>query len=409
MLRHALYLVLFLVAPAVALEAQVEFRLASGLVLKAQLRGLGAEGVLLAPEAGAVRRIDLAELAAISFPDARVRVHGAESAVLRFDLAGGDLLYGEVIDGDFDQVRLEADPGRIDLPLDRLESLRVLANAEGLAPDLAADLPEDRDILLVRSGTGIDQVVGEVARLAKTGVWFDWTGEDESLFAYRKDRVVALRLAAPLDPEPLAGIHARVHYRDGSRLSGRVTKKEGGPLVLAHPFGFELDLDASRVAAITFHGGRFSHLSDLEPVSMVETPYIEGGLRYGLRRDESLKGGPLTIGTSWFPKGLSVHSRSEIVYEIEPGLATFSASFGIDGRVADARVKGSIAFSVLLDDEVAFGPVIARAGEEARRIDALPLKGARRLVLRADFADNHHFNGWAVWGTPILARGGERR
>ncbi|MCB9834217.1 MAG: NPCBM/NEW2 domain-containing protein [Planctomycetes bacterium] len=404
---QAIVLALILVTD---LAAQVDVHLADGRRLGGDLVELDPEaGLRLEREGGGNELIPLAEVCSIRFPEASVHRHDADSGLLRFELVGGDLLFGEVIDGDFDQVRLETDAGRVDLPLERLVWMRVLANAQGLARDPVSDLPADRDLLLVRSGEGLDQVVGEVARLAKSGVWFDWTGDAESLFSYRKDRVVGLRLAAPLELEPARGIQARVHFRDGSRLSGRVTRKKGGTLVLEHPIGFRLELDTGRVAAITFEGGHYRYLSDLEPAAFVETPYIEGGLRYGLRRDESLKGGPLTIGEVWFPKGLSVHSRSEIGYDLKAGDGFFSVSCGIDGRVADARVRGAVSFSVLIDDRVVFGPVVLRAGEPPRAVDKIALAGGHRLVLRADFADNHHFNGWAVWGSPVITSGAEGR
>ncbi len=130
-------LMLTLLAPGV--EAQVDLRLASGRVLSGELRALSRDGGLrLAPKEGPEQVLPLAGIESLAFADARVRDHGVDSAALRFDLAGGDLVYGEVIDGDFDQVHVEADPGRIDLPLDRIRSVRVLANSAGLAPDLAA-------------------------------------------------------------------------------------------------------------------------------------------------------------------------------------------------------------------------------------------------------------------------------
>src|SRR5690606_32944634 len=59
-----------------------------------------------------------------------------------------------------------------------------------------------------------------------------------------------------------------------------------------------------------------TYLSDLNPVSST-SPY------YGVKRDRSLLGSPLTIGGQTFEKGLGVHSPSEIVYNLGGKYALF--------------------------------------------------------------------------------------
>ncbi|MCA9322345.1 MAG: NPCBM/NEW2 domain-containing protein, partial [Planctomycetes bacterium] len=99
-----------------------------------------------------------------------------------------------------------------------------------------------------------------------------------------------------------------------------------------------------------------------------------------------------------------VHSRCQLQFDLSQGWDSFSSAVGIDGAVAEREVKGAVAFSVLVDDVRVAGPTIVRAGEAPVWITGVDLRGKKTLTLLADFADNYHFNGWAVWGGALLVR-----
>ena len=382
-------------------------------VLVRRVSGENATGRLISVDPEAV--VLAAGDATLTVPTAEVvslRVRGAVADVplpgsswLRFDMAGGDVVYGTISASNYDTVSVDTPlVGPLTLPLDATRRMVVLANVGDTARSAGEAVEADRDVLFLRSNKGVDHVIGDIARFGRDGVWFEWNDDGESLFRFKEDRVVAVRLA---EPEPLEddgdGLAASVWGRDGSRLSGRLAKEKGGELRLTLPTGASVTIDVDALALVTLRSDRMTFLSDLEAASFVETPYLEGGLTFGLHRDEGLRGGTVVAGGVHFPRCLAVHSRSDVTYELGGAFARFSVGVALDDSRAGLPVQGAVSFSVLADGEVVAGPVVRRAGEAPHWID-LDVSGAKALTLRADFADNFHFNGWAVWGAPVLVR-----
>ena len=399
-------LMLTICLAALSTPAQVELRLLDGRVLNGRLRSLSADGALKFLPAGAAEAEEhtLSEVIGLRFGEAPLTTWGRDTPLLRFEISGGDVVYGTVIDGNFDEVRVEAAWGRMTIPLDVLDRVVILANATGIDTQATIVGDDGQDVLLVRSKAGVDRVHGSLVRFQRQGVLFEWGDGEESLFSYRSHKVATVALAEAEAPATPKASFVRVFFRDGSRLSGQVTREAGRGLVFRHLTGAVLEVNLADLAEVSVSSGRFVHLSDLAPAKVKETPYLPGGFRYGLNVDHGLNGRPLSIGRRSFPRGLSVHSRCEVSYSLNRKYVHFSAAFGLDGQVASRRVKGSVRFSVLLDGKVVFGPVLARAGEEPRWISRLNVAGGETLTLRADFGDNHHFNGWAVWGSPFLVK-----
>lgn len=393
---------LALVLSATAQDVLV--RRVSGENASGRLLSISPEEVILASGDSSLS-VPTAEIVSLRVRGAVADVPVPGSSWLRFDMAGGDVVYGTISGSDYDTVSVDTPlVGPLTLPLDATRRMVVLANVADMARSAGEGIEADRDVLFLRSTKGVDHVIGDIARFGRDGVWFEWNDDDESLFRFKEDRVVAVRLA---EPEPLEdrgeGLAAAVWGRDGSRLSGRLSKEKGGELRLSLPTGASVTIDVDALALVTLVNERMTFLPDLEPSSFVETPYLEGGLTFGLHRDEGLRGGTVVAGGVHFPRCLAVHSRSDVSYALGGDAKRFSVGVAVDDSRADLPVQGAVSFSVLVDGEVVAGPIVRRAGEEPQWID-LDVKGVKSLTLRADFADNFHFNGWAVWGAPVLVR-----
>ncbi len=404
MIRHGVLWALVLVGMLHPLTGQVELRRTNGALTSGRLISISAGGVLNFRDGATKDKITLplAEVVSLRFGNPPVSRYGSDSSLLRFEMAGGDIVYGSIIDGDFDHVRVESLLGRIKIPLDALERVVCLANASGLDARAKVVGDDGQDVLLVRSKVGVDSVHGSLTRFTRTGALFELGDGEETLFGFKKKKVASVSLAEPEAPKSIKGVHSVVFFRDGSRLTGKLTKNVGSSIQFEHATGATLELSVISVAEIDIRNGQFTHLSDLKPIKVLETPFLAGGLKYGLAVDQGIQGGPLSIGTRGFPRGLSVHTRCAVTFTVDPGWASFSSAIGVDGAVAHSRVRASINFSVLLDGKVVVGPTLCRAGEEPKWLENVDLKDAKTLTLVADFADNYHFNGWAVWGSPYF-------
>ncbi len=385
------------------LVGQVKVRTVDGGLFEGRLTASSEQGdLVLAGADGKTRRLSARRVLWIRWSEPKASEPGVGSRLLRFDLWGGDRVFGEIQSSDFDSVVLKHSLlGRLEIPLDAVHQVMVLANSTRRGEHLGEDAPKDRDVIFMRSGKSIDTLAGDLIRFKKSAAVFEW-GSEESTFRFNEDRVVAIRLA---DDDVVArpeGLHAQVLLKDGSRLTGRFFRSESGPFRLQSPLGLDVEIQESALVEVGFRGGDFVFLSDLEPARVEETPYIQGDLKFGLHRDEGLRGGPPTISDEYFLKALCVHSRCAVTYRLDGRFESFVAAVGLDGHTAGKDVPGSVAFSVLGDGRAVSPVTVMKAGEPARWISVSSLGDVKKLTLLADFSENFHFNGWAVWGDPVL-------
>ena len=92
-------------------------------------------------------------------------------------------------------------------------------------------------------------------------------------------------------------------------------------------WGQELNLPATDVLDVKFRGGKVTFLSDLTPAKVEETPYF--GHRLPWRRDVNLLGEPLKINGQSFDRGLAVHSRCILTYDLQGTLFPLRGPSGL--------------------------------------------------------------------------------
>jgi hypothetical protein len=130
--------------------------------------------------------------------------------------------------------------------------------------------------------------------------------------------------------------------------------------------------DAGRLTRLDFSKGKLTYLSDLEPTAVVETSTEDHVFHF--RRDANLDGGPLRMGGEAYAKGLGVHSRTVLTYDIGGEYREFRAVLGVDeGVVTDARVMVVIEG----DGRELYKAEVGR--KDPPRPVALDVKGVRQL------------------------------
>ncbi len=77
-----------------------------------------------------------------------------------------------------------------------------------------------------------------------------------------------------------------------------------------------------------FRGGKMTYLSDLNPSKVEETPFF--GHRLPWRRDVNLLGEPLKMKGQTYERGVAVHSRCVLTYDLNGRYSTFEALVGFD-------------------------------------------------------------------------------
>jgi NPCBM/NEW2 domain len=107
----------------------------------------------------------------------------------------------------------------------------------------------------------------------------------------------------------------------------------------------------------------------------------------------------LTLGGRFYEKGLYAHSPSRYTFAVNRKWKTFRSTIGLrDGATA----QGSAIFTVRGDGRELYRSRALRAGsQEDLNVD---ISRVKELELRAEGAEGHNHNSWAIWADPIVSR-----
>lgn len=268
------------------------------------------------------------------------------------------------------------------VPLERIVQLLLPRAAErpaDVAREIAAlRLPrEARDVVVLSKKPGqFAPVSGILKSLDAARVVLNYDGSDTTMDAAT---VVAVRLAA------VAGAAAplpagTVETAGGERLAFTAAAIKGGTLRLTTSALGEVQIPAASVAAIRFRNDRLAYLSDLEPADVKQAGYL--GDTFPYVRDKAIGGGPLRLGGTVYEKGLGLHARTELTYDLGGAYKRLVAMAGID----DAVPLGAARLTILADGRALVDRLpLDRTGKpQAISVD---VTGVRRLVIVADFGD----------------------
>lgn len=210
--------------------------------------------------------------------------------------------------------------------------------------------------------------------------------------------VEGLILAARKESDPADQLRARFQLADGVAVSGRWKDLDSATWKVEAPWGQEMKLPAGEVTDVRFRGGRMTYLSDLNPSKVEEIPYF--GRKLPWRRDVNLLGEPLKMGGHTYSRGLAVHSRSVLTYDINGKYATFEATVGFDDS---SRGQGRVDCRVFADDKEVYANPDLRATDPPAKL-SLKIAGAEQLRLVVDFGKDQDTGDRVIWANARLYR-----
>ena len=238
-------------------------------------------------------------------------------------------------------------------------------------------------------------VRGRIVELGAERGRFAFGGNTRSFSIDKIYGVVFAAGARELSAEPVT-----CWLTDGSTFSGRLRSADRERIKITASFGVEVEVPIARVLRLVFRSSRVVYVSDLSP-TRTDT---QGRLHrpWPVRRDRSVSGGPLLIDGRSFAKGLGVHSRTELVFELGGVYESFAATVGIDDR---ARPRGSVVFRVsdLSSPEALYDSGLVTGRDEPRSI-LIDVSEVQRLALLVDYGDGLDLSDHADWGDARLIR-----
>jgi hypothetical protein len=285
--------------------------------------------------------------------------------------------------------------GNLEIPLERVQAIVL-----GAVPDAASRerlektlLAGDRkqDVVVLTNG---DEMTGTLTGFDDESLQLERPGGPVSI---QRGGARAIAFSSDLISFPsVRGFYAEIILADGSELSVLDAELSGANVRGQTAFGREFSFPLEQLVAVEFRNGRVTYLSDLQPIAYKHTPYLM--LAFPYRRDRRVVGGPITLRGQVFRKGLGMHSRSEITYNIDRRFRRFEALVGIDD---DTAGQGSVVFRVLLDGAEAWqsGPVTGQTAPKRVQAD---VSNAQQLTLIVDFGSLGDVQDHADWADARL-------
>jgi hypothetical protein len=365
-----------------ASAVQVEARLLSGETLRGQLVSVNEKEAVFQTGKDRITKA-LGELLSITFPASGSKTPvAADAPRTELRLLDGTTLLAQKFSLKQKQVECQLFNGQaVSVPLNRLHWLLVTAQEEKAREELQQALAkkhaQDVVLLLSRDGQAINTFLGVVLGGDEQGARLNFRLEDD---------------VVPIDMARLRGLVLAQRERTGSSDGVRVQDRfgntwlaaeitwEANRLRLRTGDGLTAELAFDQLASVDFSQGRLVYLSDLEPLRVEEKPLLADVWRF--RRDRNLSGGPISLGQKMYSKGITVHSRTVLEYEVA-GYREFRCVLGMEDSV---NVSAQAVVRIEGDGRELFHATI-RTGDKPREV-RLNLENVERLRLVVDYGDD---------------------
>ena len=187
----------------------------------------------------------------------------------------------------------------------------------------------------------------------------------------------------------------------GSHWTAAALVLREGQIEFTSPAGRTTRRGLERIAKIDLSCGKIVYLSALKSDSETFTPdpftvtgkELASRLEFSrVRRDQNLESNTLRTHEQKYPRGLALHSRSELAWTLPGKFSRLEAMAGIDD---DVRPLGNVRLQIRGDGKTLLDTNIAGSDKNATPIN-LDVSGVRRLVLivesRGNFGTGDHLD-----------------
>lgn len=352
-----------------------------------------AEGLRLTDDTGNPVAIKTEDLVAVDFDRESDPFQGRRILV---NLQRGDRLFGNLVQGDDDGVTFDSPGmGRVKLPLEQIRSIQTGLSREAAHRDAAnwflrQPLGEEDAVLL----TNGDVATGFITRVESDGIGIE-TAVGESKVDFRL--IIAARFVAGEDAQ-VDGMSFLVSTVDQSRLTCRDFEMRDGKVQVTAAFGAKALVPADRLMRIEVIGGRWIHLTALTPISYEQVPMLS--IPWPWVSNRNVMGKRIQVAGESYDRGLGVHSRAVLVYELGGQFSEFVTAAGLDDA---SGAWADVSIAILLDGQALFEREGLRRGEliGPMRFD---VSRGRSLSLICDYGKNGDIQDRFNWIAPALIR-----
>jgi hypothetical protein len=334
-------------------------------------------------------------------PPAAAAPGAVEGPIVVFQ--GGETVNGRVLKAGGRSATIETPRCKLEVPTEALKAFRLREPHGGddlFETDLkaagAAARGSAKDTVYVRRGETLLRVEGVFQTLDEEFLALDYEGQVKKI---RRQAVLGVLFAPVASQVAEAGFPAVLELVEGGQVPAYLLGFRAGDGLEAivrfrgAPPDSTQAIAAKNLRRASFSSDRVLFLSSADPALVEETPLLGAEAAFPWRKDASVAGGPLKLGGKVYRKGLGVHSRSILEYDIGGRYKSFAALAGLDDG---AGAGAGVTFRVIADGKELFKKD-ARAGDKPESV-LLPIDGVQRLRLEVGFGeDGVDFGDAADW------------
>jgi len=296
---------------------------------------------------------------------------------------------------------------RLNLKLDALngqtlplpdDQVRQLWCGTAAARKKALALTSDADHLdtaFVEKGDDVVAVEGSVIGIAGNDLRFQY-GDAERKISLA--RLVGVTLAAGDQPASETAFRQEVKLTSGEVFPGVWVGLKSDAVQLRSWSDQTLSIPLWQIATIDSLNGRLVYLSNLKPTRVQQTPFF--GRMIPFRLDTSLDGKPITLSDGQYDKGVAMHARTILDYDLQGAFARFRSKVGFEqpaGKLGRSIVR------LMGDGRTLFENLDAHGDQPPQGIDA-DVTGVRQLQLEVDFGQSQDVGARVIWADARLLR-----
>jgi NPCBM/NEW2 domain len=241
-----------------------------------------------------------------------------------------------------------------------------------------------RDIWIIAKNGTLDGVNGTFGDGDPAGgsISFQFEAGDQ-----KRDMQMSRIFGMIFNPPPTltAATVCRVTDTDNNVIYAKsLTVTEKGGLLIETVTDVKITYPAmSLIAKIDFSAGSMLYLSNANPAK-VEMSSTEGAPE-PYRKDRNLDNGELKIAAKAYSKGLALHSRTMLTYDLGGKYKLFQAVAGIDDSVEGEDCK--VTLTIEADSKSIFKQVIKK-GDQPKTLSLAVLNVKElRIIVESDFLD----------------------
>lgn len=141
------------------------------------------------------------------------------------------------------------------------------------------------------------------------------------------------------------------------------------------PAGLKIEYGATQLANLDYSRGKLLFLSEMTPIEEKTSSVL--AWKESFRRDENLDRGPIQLDGKRYERGLSIHSHTELEFDLAGEYREFKTIAGIDDKVGGS--SSPVELRILCDGKLMKSWTFSRNDGKGAQAITIPLKDVQRL------------------------------